>query len=189
MAYPWFVWVLLLVSQPRPDWWERLVNLERLESAFTQVSESAVFGTVTRNGTLRFAKGGRLRVVYETGLCFVADGRTLVHYDPATRTAQRVDVRAAAREVPLLALLLDPTQLEQSFRVEIRSGGRLRLEPRQPGLPTVEVEGRSGFLERLTWTDPTGARQVLQLSHPRVPKNFPEGTFVLKVPPGTRWLP
>lgn len=178
-----------VASAAQPAWWSGLLRLERLESPFVQVSDSAVFGAVSRNGTLRLATGGRLQVVYETGLRIVADGTALIQFDPGTRTAQRMDLQAAAREVPLLALLLEPARVDQVFRVQPLADGRVRLEPRQPGLPTVEAEGRGPFLERLTWTDPTGARQVLQLTRPKVPAAFPAGTFSLKVPEGTRWLP
>lgn len=154
-----------------------------------QVSDSAVFGAVSRRGTLRMAKGGRLQVVYETGLRIVADGQTLIQYDSGTRTAQRMDLKAAARETPLLALLLEPSRIDRVFKVQFLAEGRVRLEPRQPGLPVVEAEGQGVHLGSLAWLDPTGARQVLRLTRPKVPGAFPAGTFSLKVPEGTRWLP
>lgn len=148
-----------------------------------------MFGAVSRRGTLRLSKGGRLQVVYETGLRIASDGTALVQYDPGTRTAQRMDLQAASREAPLLLLLLDPGRIDQVFKVVSLPEGRVRLEPRKPGLPVVEVEGQGAFLQSLAWTDPTGARQVLRLTKPKVPAGFPAGTFSLKVPEGTRWLP
>lgn len=176
-------------SAAPPAWWRALLRLERLESPFVQVSDSAVFGAVSRTGTLRLAKGGRLQVVYETGLRIAADGTALIQFDPGTRTAQRMDLQAAARETPLLALLLDPARIGQVFKVVNLPDGKIRLEPSRPGLPVVEAEGQGAFLQTLRWTDPTGARQVLRLTKPKVPAPFPAGTFSLKVPEGTRWLP
>lgn len=181
--------VAATASAAQPGWWNALLRLERLESPFVQVSDSAVFGAISRKGTLRLARGGRLQVVYDGGLRLAADGSALIQYDPGTRTAQRMDLQAAARETPLLMLLLDPGRIDQVFRIVALPEGRIRLEPRKPGLPVVEAEGQAGFLKALTWTDPTGARQVLRLTKPKVPAAFPAGTFALTVPEGTRWLP
>lgn len=171
-----------------PAWWGALQRLERLETPFVQESESAVFGTVRREGQLALARGGKVRVAYQGGLLIVADGKSLVQFDPAARTAQRLDLAKAMTDMPLLTLLLDPRRLQDAFRVTPLGGGRLRLESRTPGLPTLEAEGQGTFLTSLTWTDPTGARQVLRFTRPRVPASFPEGRFTLQVPPGTRWL-
>lgn len=176
-------------SAAQPAWWSAMLRLERLESPFVQVSDSAVFGAISRTGTLHLAKGGRIQVVYGTGLRIVADGTALIQHDPGTRTAQRMDLQAATRETPLLMLLLDPARIDQVFKVQGLPDGRIRLVPRGSGLPVVEAEGRGAFLQTLTWTDPTGARQVLRLTKPKVPASFPAGTFSLKVPEGTRWLP
>jgi outer membrane lipoprotein-sorting protein len=118
----------------------------------------------------------------------VADGKTLVQFDPAARTAQRLDLAKAVADMPLLALLVEPRKVQEAFTVTPLGGNRLRLAPRSPGLPTLEAEGKGGFLTSLAWTDPTGARQVLRFTAPRVPAPFAEGRFSLQVPPGTRWL-
>lgn len=155
---------------------------------FTQESDSAVFGKLRQTGTLVLARGGRLRVEYESGLKVMADGRELVQYDPDTRTAQRMDLVQAVRDFPLLGLLLEPARIEGLFRPEALSGGVVRLVPREPGLPEVRVEGRNGLLKALTWTDPTGARQRLELVDPRVPPRPSQETFRFDPPKGTRWV-
>lgn len=179
-----------LGASEAPAWWKAFTGAPRMEARFKQESESAVFGKLMRTGLLRLAKGGRLRVEYQRGLLLVSDGDTLVQYDPEARTAQKVNLHTAAKDAPLLWVLLDPGTLEQVFTV--KSGPRpdvFTLEPRKPGLPKVELEGRGGLPRRISWTDPTGARQVLEFQDPKVPPvAFEAGTFSFKPPAGTRWL-
>ncbi len=175
----------LLVAQV-PAWWTRLQARPSLEAAFIQEGESAVFGRVTRRGHLVLAPGGRLRVAYDQGILLVSDGKRLVQYDPDTRSAQWVDLGKALGEAPLLALLLDPSKTGTHFTLE-GAGSRLKLVPKAPGLPTLEVEGRGDWPERFSWTDGTGARQVLQLERPRAASAGPE-TFRFMAPAGTRWV-
>src|SRR5512145_3326192 len=82
-----------------PAWWTALPGLPRLESRFTQESESAVFGKLRREGKLQLAKGGRLRVTYDKGMILVADGTNLIQYDPMARTAQRLSLRTARKDM------------------------------------------------------------------------------------------
>lgn len=170
-----------------PAWWRQFSNLPNLESDFVQTSESAVFGTLRKQGRLAVARGGRLRVAYEKGLLLVSDGKRLVQYDPQTRTAQGLDLARAMGEFPLLNVLMDPRNLETSYEV-IAEGAKLRLKPRSPGLPEVRVEGREGFPTLITWKDGTGAQQNLSLVKPRQAKGISEATFKFDPPKGSRWL-
>lgn len=170
-----------------PAWWRELPRQPALAARFTQESDSAVFGKLRQTGTLVLARGGRLRVDYASGLRVLADGRELVQYDPDTCTAQRMDLIQAVRDFPLLSLLLEPARIDVLFRPEALPGEAVRLVPREPGLPEVRVEGRNGLLKSLAWTDPTGARQRLELLDPRVPSTPPPATFRFEPPPGTRW--
>jgi len=176
-----------LGSQELPAWWRSFSRAPRLESAFVQSSESAVFGKLTRKGRLQVARGGFLRVAYERGILLVGDGRDLIQYDPGARTAQKLDLRAAAREMPLVNVLLDPEALGQAYRVRAE-GARVLLEPRRKGLPAVALEGQGSLLKRLSWTDPTGAKQVLELTDPRVPATFSAPDYRFQAPAGTRWI-
>ena len=170
-----------------PAWWRDLPRRPALAGRFVQESDSAVFGKLRQTGDLLLARGGRLRVAYASGLRVLADGRELVQYDPDTRTAQRMDLAEAVREFPLLGLLLEPARVEALYRAEPLPDGAVRLVPRQPGLPEVRVEGRNGLLKALAWTDPTGARQRLELLDPKVPPSPPPSAFRFEPPPGTRW--
>ena len=85
----------------------------------------------------------------------------------------------------MLAVLLDPKAVDRHFRVEF-IGDRVKLQPKEPGLPPLEGEGKGGWPERFQWTDATGARQVLRLKEPRVAKEDP-ASFKFTPPPGTRW--
>ena len=154
---------------------------------FSQESDSAVFGKLRQEGSLVLARGGRLRVAYESGLLVVADGRQLVQYDPDTRTAQRMDLLEALRDFPLLGLLLEPARIEILYRPEPLPDGAVRLHPKEPGLPEVRVEGRNGLLRALSWTDGTGARQHLVLLDPKAPPRTSPGMFRFDAPKGTRW--
>lgn len=178
---------LPLAAQQLPGWWKGLATLPRMESAFRQESDSAVFGKLVRKGRIQVAKGGRLRVTYESGLLLVADGEQLTQYDPDTRTAQRMSLSASLRDAPLLALLLDPARLERSYRPRVE-GGRVRLEPKEAGLPSLVVEGEGRFPAALSWTDGTGAAQRLVLERPSSPAAFDPKLFHFEAPKGTRFV-
>jgi outer membrane lipoprotein-sorting protein len=174
---------------PLPDWWRAATRLPRLEARFTQVSQSEVFGKLERRGRLWMAAGGRLRVAYDSGLLLVADGRDLITYDPEARTAQRLVLRSAVEEMPLLNLLLDPGALPDRYTLEAAPGGAVRLRPRKPGPPEVLAEGKGQAPTRLRWKDGTGAAQELVLQEARVPAAaLPAATFRFAEPKGTRWL-
>lgn len=177
-----------LAAQELPGWWKALPELPHLESRFLQESESAVFGKIQRQGLLQMSRGGRIRVAYDQGLLIVSDGRMLVQYDSGARTAQKSDLRTVAQEMPLIRILLEPKALGEVYRAKSLPGGRLALEPRRAGLPKVEVQGKGQFLKKILWTDPTGARQVLELVDPRGPATIPDSTYKIRVPEGTRWL-
>lgn len=180
----------LLPAAEAPAWWRTFTAAPRMETRFEQEAESAVFGKQKRSGLLRMAKGGRIRVEYQKGLLLVADGRTLVQYDPDARSAQKVDLISAAKDAPLLLVLLDPGTLGEVFTVQPGPGpDGVTLEPRKPGLPKVTLEGQGGLPRRISWTDPTGARQVLTFKAPIIPaRPFEAGLFTFKAPAGTRWL-
>ena len=172
-----------------PAWWKALSRMPRLESAFVQESASAVFGKLKKEGTLQLAKGGRLRVTYQGGTVLVSDGVELIQYDPQTRTAQRLSLNAATRDMPLLNILVDPAALEDAYLVKSARADAVTLEPKRKDLLPITVEGRNGLLKRVIWVDGTGARQVLELKNPRVPgKAFPPSVFTFKAPAGTRWI-
>jgi outer membrane lipoprotein-sorting protein len=161
----------------------------RVQAAFAQTSDSAVFGKLKRKGSVRLAKAGRLRVVYEDGLELVSDGRSLIQFDPDTRTAQRMDLMDAALEAPLLRLLTDPAKLGSTYSVEPSANGQVRLKPWKPGLPEIRIEGSGSLPRRLAWTDASGAGQVMDLLDAHIPvKDFPAETFRFQAPKGTRWL-
>ena len=170
-----------------PGWWTAFARMPALESRFRQESDSLVFGKLSREGRLALGHGGRLRVVYEGGLTVTCDGRHLVQYDPDTRTAQRVELARAVHDFPLLGILLDPARLGRLYRMESLGGEALKLAPKEAGLPELKVTGRNGLLHTLEWTDPTGARQKLELLDPKSPVTLPPGTFKAQVPAGTRW--
>ncbi len=177
-----------LFTQDLPAWWTSFPQQSHLESRFFQESESAVFGKIRREGRLQMSRGGRICVAYDRGLQIVSDGKILVQYDAGARTAQRFDLRAVALEMPLIRILLDPKALGEVYHAKSLPSGRVVLEPRRPGLPPVEIEGKGRNLKRILWTDPTGAKQVLELVDPRQPRTIPDSTYKIRVPEGTRWL-
>lgn len=172
-----------------PPWWKAFTNVPRLQARFVQTSDSSVFGKLKRNGNVRLAKPGRLHVVYEDGLELVADGQSLIQFDPDTRTAQRMDLLAATTEAPMLRLLTDPTKLGSTYSIEPFANGQVLLKPLKQGLPEIRIQGSGSLPKRLIWADPSGAGQVLELLDARIPANdFPAGTFRFQAPKGTRWL-
>lgn len=182
------MWLLAApVLAALPGWWTAFTRMPVLESRFRQESDSLVFGKLTKQGELLLARGGRLRVAYVGGLTVTCDGQRLVQYDPDTRTAQRMELTRAVRDVPLLGILLEPARLDRLYRVEALGGEALRLVPREAGLPELKATGRKGLLRTLEWTDPTGARQKLELLDPRTPGATEPGRFRPQIPAGTRW--
>jgi outer membrane lipoprotein-sorting protein len=181
--------VLVVAPLPAalPTWWTAFPRTPALASRFRQESDSAVFGKLAREGSLLLARGGKLKVAYDAGLTVTSDGRHLVQYDPDTRTAQRVELARALHDFPLLGLLLEPSGLNRLFKAEALGGETVRLTPRSKGLPELKATGRRGLLHTLEWTDPTGARQRLELLDAKVPP--PPGTDAFKpaVPAGARW--
>ena len=171
-----------------PAWWTAFPSLPRLETAFVQESESAVFGKLEQKGRLRMAQGGRLRVDYLKGMVLVANGRSLIQYDPAARTAQRQNLRSVAADAPLLNVLLNPGTLSAFYEASPGPGDSVVLVPRRPSLPRVELAGRGRMLEQIQWTDATGARQRIEFQEPRIPAAFDAAVFTFQPPSGTRWL-
>jgi outer membrane lipoprotein-sorting protein len=170
-----------------PGWWMAFAKMPTMESRFRQESESLVFGKLSRQGHLALAKGGRLNVSYDGGLTIICDGRHLVQYDPDTRTAQRMELAQAVRDFPLLGILLDPARLNRLYRIDVFGGETVKLTPREAGLPDLKATGRKGLLHTLEWTDPSGAKQRLELLAPKLPGTLPPDLFHPQVPAGTRW--
>jgi outer membrane lipoprotein-sorting protein len=170
-----------------PGWWLAFSRMPAMESRFRQESDSLVFGKLARQGRLALARGGRLRVAYEGGLTITCDGLHLVQYDPDTHTAQRIELARAVRDFPLLGILLDPARLDRLYEVQVFGGETVKLMPKEAGLPELKATGRKGLLHTLEWTDPTGARQILELLDPKSPAALSPGTFKAQVPAGTRW--
>ena len=183
--------LMLLVAIPLsaglPGWWTAFPKVPALASRFRQESDSAVFGKMVREGHLLLARGGRLKVVYDAGGMAVADGRHLVQYDPDTRTAQRMELARALREFPLLGILLDPSKVGTFYRAEALGGDAVKLVPKSRDLPELKATGRGGLLRSLEWTDPTGARQRMELLDPKVPAVPRLEAFRPDLPKGTRW--
>ena len=170
-----------------PAWWTAFPKVPALASRFRQESDSAVFGKMTRQGNLLLARGGRLKVAYDSGLVVTSDGRHLVQYDPDTRTAQRVELARAVRDFPLLGILLDPARIGLLYRAESAGGETVKLVPRTPDIPALQATGRKGLLHVLEWTDPTGARQRLELLDAKTPATPGPAAFKAQVPAGARW--
>jgi len=185
------VCLLALVAAPLsaalPAWWIAFPRVPVLASRFRQESDSAVFGKMAREGNLLLARGGRLKVAYDSGLTVTSDGHHLVQYDPDTRTAQQVELARAVRDFPLLGILLDPARIGALYRVEAAGGESVRLVPKAPDIPALQATGRKGLLHILEWTDSTGARQRLELLDAKTPPAPGPAAFKAQVPPGTRW--
>lgn len=173
-----------VMAQGLPSWWHPMLDAPRFASRFTQESESQVFGKLTKKGRIEAAQGGKLRVSYDDGLLLVADGASLIQYDPDTRTAQRVDLGQALLDMPLLNLLVAPERLAKVYKVEKISPDTVRLVPSQKDLPAMEIQGSGRFARVLRWTDATGAKQELRLLDPKAPASLPGDDFKFILPKG-----
>lgn len=173
-----------MAAQGLPSWWRPMLDAPRFSARFAQRSQSQVFGELAKKGRVEAAQGGRLRVTYEDGLLLVADGASLIQYDPDTRTAQRMDLGQALLDMPLLNLLVAPERLAKTYRVERASADTVRLVPLQKGLPAMEVQGSGRFARVLRWTDASGAKQELRLLDPSMPASIPADRFTFVLPKG-----
>ena len=179
-----FTAVSLVAAQGLPSWWRPMLDAPRFSARFTQRSQSQVFGELAKQGRVEAAQGGRLRVTYEDGLLLVADGTSLIQYDPDTRTAQRMDLGQALLDMPLLNLLVAPERLAKTYKVETVSADTVRLVPLQKGLPAMEVQGSGRFARVLRWADASGAKQELRLLDPSAPASIPADRFRFVLPKG-----
>lgn len=175
----------LSIQAQAPAWWTRTLSGQPLSARFVQESDSAVFGKVRKEGRLQLAPGGKLRVAYDGGLLLLSDGKKVIQYDPDTRSAQRMELKRAVREAPLLALLADPAALDRHFAITFK-GEAVHLAPRTKDLPAVDAEGKGAFPTRFRWTDPTGAAQELRILQ-ATRTAAPASAFRFQAPSGTRW--
>lgn len=173
-----------LAAQGLPSWWRPMLDAPRFRSRFVQTSASEVFGKLEKRGLIEAAQGGRLRVAYEDGLLLVADGASLIQYDPDTRTAQRMDLGQALLDMPLLNLLVAPERLAKAYHVERTSADTVRLVPLRKDLPPMTVQGSGRFARVLSWTDASGAKQELRLLDPSAPAALPPADFRFQLPKG-----
>jgi outer membrane lipoprotein-sorting protein len=180
--------VLFSQAPSMPQWWEHWKNAPYFSSPFTQEGDSAAFGKLVKKGSIITAKGGKLRVEYEKGIILLCDGSQLTQYDPSTRTAQTYDLETISQEWPLVRLLTGPSALSQVFSVSAQDGGAIKLTPKKSGLPEVLLEGKGAFLHRATWTDGTGAKQVLTLTGPKSSPAPGKVAFTFNAPAGTKWI-
>jgi outer membrane lipoprotein-sorting protein len=179
---------LLAQAPSMPQWWEHWKQAPYFSSPFTQEGDSAAFGKLVKKGSIITAKGGRLRIEYEKGIVLLCDGSQLTQYDPSTRTAQTYDLETISQEWPLVRLLTGPAAPNQVFSVSAQQGGAIKLTPKKPGLPEVLLEGKGNFLQRATWTDGTGAKQVLTLTSPKPSPASGKAAFTFTAPTGTKWI-
>lgn len=179
-----FLAAVSLPAQGLPGWWHPMLDAPRFQSRFVQTSASQVFGNLEKKGRIEAAQGGRLRVAYQDGLLLVADGASLIQYDPDTRTAQRMDLGQALLDTPLLNLLVAPERLAKTYKVEAVSADTVRLVPLKKGLPPMEVQGSGRFARLLRWTDASGSKQELRLLDPKVPAALPPDHFRFHLPAG-----
>lgn len=168
-------------------WIQRLAQQPGLEARFTQRSESGIYGEIRRTGKIQVARGGKLRVQYDKGALYVCDGKQLTQFDPGTRTAIQRALSQVTREMPHLALLVDPSALPAHFTVKDGGTDRASLVPKMKGGIPLEVQLRNGEPVAFSWTDGTGAKQVFTLEGLRKASTFPAGTFTFQAPKGTRW--
>jgi len=171
-----------------PQWWHNWKQTPAFSSSFIQEGESVAFGKLSKKGVIQVAKGGKLRVEYEKGVLLLCDGKHLTQYDLSTRTAQMFDLENISLEWPLLRLLIDTNTINQVFNITAQNDGAILLSPKKTDLPEILLEGKGSFLQRATWTDGTGAKQILTLTAPSVPKNLDNSSFIFKPPSGTKWI-
>jgi outer membrane lipoprotein carrier protein len=172
---------------------ERRYNSARtMEAAFDQ-SYLAQGRKRVERGQLSLRKPGRMRWEYTepAGKLFIADGKWVWMYSPATGKAERAKLKASDDERAPLAFLLGKLDFSRLFRdFELTESGDaavIRALPKSDKAPYTSVEftvGRQGEIRRLKVANGDGSITEYVFANERMNGPVADAKFVFTPPPG-----
>ncbi|MBE0659694.1 MAG: outer membrane lipoprotein chaperone LolA [Bryobacteraceae bacterium] len=172
---------------------ERRYNSARtMEAAFEQTYLAQGRKRVER-GQLSLRKSGRMRWEYTepAGKLFIADGKWVWMYSPATGKAERAKLKASDDERAPLAFLLGKLDFSRLFRdFELAGSGEttvIRALPKSDKVPYTSVEfsvGPQGEIRRLKVTNGDGSITEYSFTSERLNGAVADAKFRFTPPPG-----
>jgi outer membrane lipoprotein carrier protein len=172
---------------------ERRYNSARtMEAGFEQTYLAQGRRRVER-GDLSLRKPGRMRWEYTNpaGKLFIADGKWVWMYSPATEKAERAKLKASDDERAPLAFLLGKLDFSRLFRdfELIESGGAtvIRALPKSDKVPYTSVEftvGGQGEIQRLKVANGDGSVTEYAFTNQRMNGAVNDARFRFTPPPG-----
>lgn len=190
---------LLTVSAPSADLRALISSVERrynsartMEAAFEQ-SYLAQGRRRVERGTLSLRKPGRMRWEYTNpaGKLFIADGKFVWMYSPATGKAERAKLKASDDERAPLAFLLGKLDFSRLFRdfELIESGGAtvIRALPKSDKVPYTSVEfavSVQGEIRRLKVANGDGSVTEYAFTNQALNGAVDDAKFRFVPPPG-----
>lgn len=172
---------------------ERRYNSARsMEASFEQAYLAQGRRRVER-GVLSLRKPGRMRWEYTNpaGKLFIADGKFVWMYSPATGKAERAKLKASDDERAPLAFLLGKLDFSRLFRdfELIESGGAavIRALPKSDKVPYTSVEfavGGQGEIQRLKVANADGSLTEYAFTNQRMNGAVDDAKFRFAPPPG-----
>lgn len=190
---------LLTTSAPAADLKALIASVERrynsartMEAGFEQAYLAQGRRRVER-GTLSLRKPGRMRWEYTNpaGKLFIADGKFVWMYSPATGKAERAKLKASDDERAPLAFLLGKLDFSRLFRdfELIESGGAtvIRALPKSDRVPYTSVEfgvSGQGEIQRLKVVNGDGSVTEYAFSNQRMNGAVDDAKFRFLPPAG-----
>jgi len=176
-----------------------------LSAQFTQTVSNRSLGAVREgSGQFQLKRPGKMRWEYEKPepRLFVTDGTRLWDYSPLDKQVRIQEVsQAFASRLPL-AFLAGDCQVRREFTVSMVENAATRAEPnhkvldltpRQPEAGVarmlLEVDLKSGLVDRATLFDAAGNTTVIVLSQVKRNSGLEERIFQFTAPPGVLVVP
>lgn len=170
----------------------RYNSARTMEASFEQAYVAQGRRRVER-GVLSLRKPGRMRWEYTNpaGKLFIADGKFVWMYSPATGKAERAKLKASGDERAPLAFLLGKLDFSRLFRdfELIQSGGAavIRALPKSDKVPYTSVEfavGGQGEIQRLKVANGDGSLTEYAFTNQRMNGAVDDAKFRFAPPPG-----
>jgi outer membrane lipoprotein carrier protein len=172
---------------------ERRYNSARtMEASFEQAYVAQGRRRVER-GDLWLRKPGRMRWEYTNpaGKLFIADGKWVWMYSPATGKAEKAKLKVSDDERAPLAFLLGKLDFSRLFRdfelTESDGAGVLRALPKSDKGPYTSVEftiGGQGEIQRLKVANGDGSVTEYAFTNQRMNGSVDDARFRFTPPPG-----
>lgn len=175
-----------------------------LSAQFHQTATNRSLGQVQEaSGTLLLKRPGKMRWEYQKPdrRLYVTDGKTLWAYNPADKQVMVQEVEEAFSSRLPLAFLAGDCRLGKEFQASLveHAGTRaapetalLELRPKsaaggQAGIArmVLEVNRRSGLVEKATLFDAVGNTTVIALRDIQINPGLKDQSFTFSPPPGT----